>query len=302
MGKGAYQHGQGEYKDRNRVIKPYLNDIRGHELLSRDDETALARIIEEGAPEEAAPARNKLILSNQRLVVKIAKQYKYNGLTLGDTIQEGNMGLIRATEKFEYKRGFKFSTYASWWIRQSIIKAINEQDRTIRVPNYKVELAKTIRRATGHLYGVLNREPSLDEVADWLGEPIAKVKQTLADTRTQLGLDQAANEVGDTCFYDFVPDQKVTSASEEAEKLELRQRTLEVLATLTPREEKVIRMRFGISDNGEQDIDYTLQEVGDSPEFEVTRERIRQIEAKALAKLRLKHRSDRLAEFFHDFY
>lgn len=263
-------------------------------LLSRDDEVRLATTMEEGTPYEADKAKEDLIKANLRLVVSIARQYTYRGMPLGDLIQEGNLGLIRATEKYDHTKGFKFSTYASWWIRQSIIRGIESTIRTIRIPIYKLERVNKVRMTTRKLVVELGREPTSEEIADWLGEPVEKIEEIYRLAKEPLSLEQKVGEDEDgATLGDFVESSSIRRPDENSQETDLANAVRRVLSELTPREEKVMRMRYGI----DLPRHYSLEEIGQ--EFDLTRERIRQIEVKALRKLRHVKRQRQLVEFYN---
>jgi RNA polymerase primary sigma factor len=284
--------GAARYNDSPRVLKDYMDRMGAVSLLSRDDEIRLARTMEEGTPNEAYRAKSDLIEGNLRLVVSIARKYQYRGMPLSDLIQEGNFGLIRAVEKFEYKRGYKFSTYASWWIRQGIVRGIESQVRTIRIPIYKIEMVNKVRQTTRKLVIDLGREPTDQEVANWLDEPVEKIEDIYRLAKEPLSLEQkVGDDEGGATIGDFIEDGSVQKPGEFVEKNALKKAMRGTLSTLTPKEEKVIRMRYGIDELRE----YSLEEVGDV--FDLTRERIRQIEVKAMEKLRHFKRRRELADF-----
>ena len=270
-------------------VKMYLKDIGRVQLLSIEEETELAKRMMDGDEQ----AKKKLSEANLRLVVSIAKRYVGRGMQLLDLIQEGNLGLMKAVEKFDYTKGFKFSTYATWWIRQAITRAIADQARTIRIPVHMVETINRQIRATRSLTQQLGREPTAAEIAKEMGTTEARVMEIQKIAQDPVSLETPIGEEEDSHLGDFIEDNTTNSPSEIVAQSMLKDQLLAVLNTLTPREEKVLRLRFGIDDGRQR----TLADVGN--EFNVTRERIRQIEAKALRKLRHPSRSKPLKEYFN---
>lgn len=268
-------------------VRMYLKEIGQIPLLSSEEEVELARRMSEG--DEAA--KEKLAEANLRLVVSIAKRYAGRGMQLLDLIQEGNLGLIKAVEKFDYQKGYKFSTYATWWIRQAITRAIADQARTIRIPVHMVETMNRVIRTSRQLLQELGREPLPEEIAKRLDMSPAKVQEILKIAQEPVSMETPVGEEDDSHLGDFIRDDHVPVPDEAATYSILKEQLLEVLSTLTDREQKVLRLRFGLDDGHAR----TLEEVG--REFNVTRERIRQIEAKALRKLRHPSRSRKLKDY-----
>jgi RNA polymerase primary sigma factor len=274
-------------------VRMWLREIGKTRLLTSEEEISLAKRIEnrDRDPESAEEAKLILIEANLRLVVSIAKKYSGRGMSFPDLIQEGNIGLIRAVEKFDYRKGYKFSTYATWWIRQAITRAIADQGRTIRIPVHMVETINRLVKTSGQLVQRLGREPSLEEIAREMALPVERVSEIMRIAPEPLSLETPIGEEEDSHLSDFVQDSDAMSPSEQASNVLLREQIDDVLRKLTPREREVIRMRFGLDDGSPR----TLEEVG--RHFKVTRERIRQIEAKALKKLRHPSKSRKLREF-----
>jgi RNA polymerase primary sigma factor len=282
-----------EIEEMSRVIQNAQKKVKRVEEEAKLTETVLrdtVREIEDGE-RTAERAKAELVEANLRLVVSIAKKYTNRGLQFLDLIQEGNIGLMKAVDKFEYKRGYKFSTYATWWIRQAITRAIADQARTIRIPVHMIETINKLIRTSRYLVQELGREPTPEEIAEKMELPLDKVRKVLKIAKEPISLETPIGEEEDSHLGDFIEDKSVISPSDAVISMNLAEQTRKVLATLTPREEKVLRMRFGIGEKS----DHTLEEVGQ--DFEVTRERIRQIEAKALRKLRHPSRSKRLKSF-----
>ncbi len=301
-------------------VRMYLKEIGKVNLLSSDEEIELAQAMAAGndaktqleeleaageeIPEELRTELNKLIKkgerakqrlaeANLRLVVSIAKRYVGRGMQFLDLIQEGNLGLIKAVEKFDYTKGYKFSTYATWWIRQAITRAIADQARTIRIPVHMVETINKVIRVSRQLLQELGHDPSANEIAEEMNMPVEKVREILKIAQEPVSLETPIGEEEDSHLGDFIPDEDASEPAEAASFTLLKEQLVEVLSTLTPREEKVLKLRFGIEDGRTR----TLEEVG--KEFNVTRERIRQIEAKALRKLRHPSRSKKLKDFLN---
>jgi len=269
------------------AVRLYLREIGRVPLLSAAEEVALAMRIEQGDSE----ARQRLMEANLRLVISIARRYVGRGMLFLDLIQEGNLGLIKAVEKFDYRRGFKFSTYATWWIKQAITRSIADQARTIRVPVHMVETINKLVRVTRQLVQSLGRDPLIEEVAEAMSITVERVREIQKIAQEPVSLETPIGEEQDSHLVDFIEDQEAPVPAEAASYQLLKEELAEVFKTLTPREERVLRLRFGLEDGRAR----TLEEVGQA--FGVTRERIRQIEAKALRKLRHPSRSRKLKDF-----
>ena len=270
-------------------VRMYLKEIGKVNLLTQEEEVELAIRMSQGDED----AKRRMAEANLRLVVSIAKRYVGRGMLFLDLIQEGNLGLIKAVEKFDYTKGYKFSTYATWWIRQAITRAIADQARTIRIPVHMVETINKVIRVSRQLLQELGHDPSAEEIAEEMNIPVDKVRDILKIAQEPVSLETPIGEEEDSHLGDFIPDEDASEPSEAASFALLKEQLMAVLATLTPREEKVLRLRFGIEDGRTR----TLEEVG--KEFNVTRERIRQIEAKALRKLRHPSRSKKLRDFLN---
>ena len=268
-------------------VKVYLKEIGRVPLLSAEEEVELAIRMSEGD----VAAKKRLSEANLRLVVSIAKRYVGRGMQFLDLIQEGNLGLIKAVEKFDHTKGFKFSTYATWWIRQAITRAIADQARTIRIPVHMVETINKVKKVNSQLLHENGHEPTNEQIAEKLEMPVEKVREIMRVAQEPVSLETPIGEEEDSHLGDFIPDEDAPAPSDVASHTMLKEQLAEVLSTLTPREEKVLRLRFGLEDGRSR----TLEEVG--KEFNVTRERIRQIEAKALRKLRHHSRSKKLKDF-----
>ena len=273
-------------------VKMFLKEIGKIRLLTYEEENILAERMLKGDKE----AKKQLIESNLRLVVSIAKKYIGRGMNFLDLIQEGNLGLIKAVDKFDQSKGYKFSTYATWWIRQAITRAIVDQARTIRIPVHMVETINKLIKTSRHLLQTLGREPTPEEIAKELEMPVEKVREILKVAQEPISLETPVGEEDESNLGNFIPDEDAPSPSEQASDTLLREHIEEVMQTLTPREAKVLKLRFGLEDGRMR----TLEEVG--KEFDVTRERIRQIEAKALRKLRHPSRSKKLKDFMSSDY
>ncbi len=268
-------------------VRMYLKEIGKVPLLTAEEEIEIAKRLETGDEE----AKKKLSEANLRLVVSIAKRYVGRGMLFLDLIQEGNLGLIKAVEKFDYRKGFKFSTYATWWIRQAITRAIADQARTIRIPVHMVETINKLIRVSRKLLQEYGREPTPEEIAKEMGISESKVREIIKIAQEPVSLETPIGEEEDSHLGDFIPDDDAPAPAEAASFALMKEQLMDVLDTLTPREEKVLRLRFGLDDGRQR----TLEEVG--KEFNVTRERIRQIEAKALRKLRHPSRSKKLKDY-----
>lgn len=268
-------------------VRMYLKEIGKVPLLTAQEEIELAKKMEQGDRE----AKDKLINANLRLVVSIAKRYVGRGMLFLDLIQEGNLGLIKAVDKFDYRKGYKFSTYATWWIRQAITRSIADQARTIRIPVHMVETINKLIRVSRQLLQTNGREPSAEEIAKEMGLSVDKVREIQKIAQEPVSLETPIGEEEDSHLGDFIPDEEVPAPAEAAAFSMLKEQLVEVLDTLTERERKVLKLRFGLEDGTQR----TLEEVG--KEFDVTRERIRQIEAKALRKLRHPSRSKKLKDY-----
>ena len=270
-------------------VKIYLKEIGRIPLLTPEEETELARRLAENPDDRAA--KNRLSEANLRLVVSIAKKYIGRGMQFLDLIQEGNMGLLKAVDKFDYTKGFKFSTYATWWIRQSITRAIADQARTIRIPVHMVETITRVKKASSQLLHLNGKDPSEEDIADYLGMPLDKVREVMRIAQEPVSLETPIGEEEDSHLGDFIPDNHAQSPNDAANNTMLKEQLEEVLSTLTEREADVLRMRYGLDDEPPR----TLEDVGKA--FNVTRERIRQIEAKALRKLRHPSRSKKVKDY-----
>ena len=274
-------------------VRMYLKEIGKIPLLTPEEELEVAKNLVSEDEKARDAARKRMSEANLRLVVSIAKRYVGRGMQLLDLIQEGNLGLMKAVEKFDYTKGYKFSTYATWWIRQSITRAIADQARTIRIPVHMVETINKVRRTSHSMVQSLGREPTTQEIAAELHMDVQKVEEILKIAQEPVSLETPIGEEDDSHLGDFIQDDDASQPAEEASYTLLREQLEEVLKTLTPREEEVLRMRFGLIDGKP----HTLEEVG--KKFDVTRERIRQIEAKALRKLRHPSRSKKLRDFLN---
>jgi RNA polymerase primary sigma factor len=287
----APSHRQGLNPKAIRDARAQLNDLEMHYLTTIDELRKIVALISENKA-EMLHAKDQFVRSNLRLVLSIAKNYSYPGLDLLDLVQEGNIGLMKAVDKFNYRLGHKFSTYATWWIRQSITRAIADQGRTIRVPVHMVEAMNRVLKVANELTKRMGREPSVHELAKELKTPISKVTQILKAAQEPISLEASIADNKDAALNKFIEDKNAISPDEDVMKHNLHEVTISALQSLSPREQEIVRMRYGLNETGKE---YTLQEVGEI--FQVTRERIRQIEEKALLKLRSPYRSNKLREF-----
>jgi RNA polymerase sigma factor (sigma-70 family) len=284
-------HRQGASRKALRAARTRLNVLEAQYLTNVEELRKIVALISENKM-EMLHAKDQFVRSNLRLVLSIAKNYSYPGLDLLDLVQEGNIGLMKAVDKFNYRLGHKFSTYATWWIRQSITRAIADQGRTIRVPVHMVEAMNRVLKVANELTKRMGREPSVHELAKELKTPVSKVTQILKAAQEPISLEASIADNKDAVLNKFIEDKSAVSPDEDVMRHNLREVTNSALQTLSPREQEIVRMRYGLNETGKE---YTLQEVGEI--FQVTRERIRQIEEKALLKLRSPYRSNKLREF-----
>jgi RNA polymerase primary sigma factor len=288
-GKGWSKFAE-RYGDEVKVIRKEVSEIAAESELPISEFRRIVKTVQTGE-KEASKAKTEMVEANLRLVISIAKKYTNRGLQFLDLIQEGNIGLMKAVDKFEYRRGYKFSTYATWWIRQAITRSIADQARTIRIPVHMIETINKLVRTSRQMLHEIGREPTPEELAERLVMPLEKVRKVLKIAKEPISLETPIGDEEDSHLGDFIEDKNAVIPLDAAIQSNLRETTTRVLASLTPREERVLRMRFGIGMN----TDHTLEEVGQ--QFSVTRERIRQIEAKALRKLKHPSRSRLLRSF-----